>query len=67
MDGYVENCNVSGVHGYMSSHTISQQNGLKQIINWNNRYYIEMNADLNHFDLRNGIGLINSHALYQFN
>ena len=67
MGEYVENCDVSGGHGCINSHTLYQQNGLKPLIHSNNSDDIEINYDLHNGDLCCGIGLINSHALYQFN
>ena len=46
-DGDVENCDISSGHGYMNSHTVCHQNGLKSLINYNNRDDIEMNAASN--------------------
>ena len=52
---------------YHRSHTLYQQNDLKPLINSNNSDDIEMNVDLKNGCVSRGIGLLNSHTLYQFN
>ena len=53
-------------HGYMNSHNLYEHNGLKPWTISNNRDDIDMNNDWNNGDISRGIGLINSHTLYQF-
>ena len=47
----------------MSSHADLQQNGLKSLINYNDRNDTDMNDTLQNGDLISGIGLLNSHIL----
>ena len=67
MYGGVKNCDLSGLHGSMNSHTLYEQNSLKPLIDSNNSDDIEMNDNLNNGDMSHETGSINSHTLYQFN
>ena len=63
MDGDFENGDVSSEYGSMNSHSLYQQNGLKPLINLNNRDDIETNYDLNNGGVSIVTGLINSHTI----
>ena len=41
----------------MNSHTVYQQNGLKSLINYNDRDYVDMKSYLHNFDVSIGIML----------
>ena len=51
----------------MNSHTVYQLNGLKSSMNYNDRYDMEMNYNLQNGDVSSGIGLTNRHTLPQCN
>ena len=63
MDGDVENGDVISGHGSMNRHNTYQYNGLKSLINYNDRDDIEGNADLQNGDMSSGIGLININTM----
>ena len=46
MDGGVEKGDLSSGYGSMNIHTFYQQNGLKSLMNYNDRYDTDMNANL---------------------
>ena len=51
----------------MNIHTFYEYNGLKSLMNYNDRNDIEINENIWNGDLSSGIDLINSHTLYLFN
>ena len=67
MNGYVEKGDVSIGYGSMNIHTVYQYNGFKSLMNYNDRYDMEMNYNLHNVDVSSGIGLINSNTPPQFN
>ena len=50
----------------MNSHTVYQQNGLKSLINHNDRDDMKMNTKFQNGDVSSGIGLINRHTITKF-
>ena len=67
MDGNAEKFYVISGYGSMNSHTDSQQNCLKSLMNYKYRNDTDMNANLQNGDVSSGIGLLNSHTLPQYN
>ena len=51
----------------MIKNTVYQHNGLQELMNYNEKDDIKMNADLQNVDVISVIGLIQSHTLLQFN
>ena len=67
MNGYVEKGDVSIGYGSMKIHTVYQYNFFKSLMNYNDRYDMEMNYNLQNRDVSSGTGLINSHTPPQCN
>ena len=67
MDDDVEEVDVSSRYGYMKSHTVYQHNDSKSLMNNNCRDDMNMNANLHYRVVISGIGLLNSHNLFQYN
>ena len=63
MDGGVEKCDVSS--GYISMNILTgfQHNGSKSLMNYNDMYDMDMNANSQYRYVRSGINLLNSHNI----
>ena len=66
MDGDVEKGYVSIGYGYMNIHNVYQQNGLKKLINYNDKGAMKINANFQNGDVSSVIGLMNSNPLPKF-
>ena len=58
---------ISSVYLYTNGQTVYQLNGLKSLMNYNDRDDMETNANLQNGVVSSGIGLIISHTIYQHN
>ena len=67
MDGDLESGDVSCGYDSMKINTDFQQNGLKPLMNYNDRGDTDINANLQNVHVSSGIGLLNNHTLPQHN
>ena len=67
MDGDVKKGNVSSGYVSISSRIVYQHNGLKSLMNYNDRDDIDMNTNSQNVYVSSGIGLLNIHTLLRYN
>ena len=67
MDRDGEKVHVSSACYYMNRHTVYQQNGLKSLMNYNDRDTMDMDDNLQNRYVISRIGLRNIHNLPRYN